>query len=60
MAGRRVVLAEIADSELRRDGDVILAAPALTLSVPNVVMATENPAHLTRFVSAELWQNITP
>ena len=41
------------------DGDVILAAQALTLNT-TVVVATGNPVHLSRFVPAELWQNITP
>jgi hypothetical protein len=41
------------------DADVILAAQALTLGAP-AVMATSNPAHLTRFAPAELWQNIGP
>jgi predicted nucleic acid-binding protein len=41
------------------DGDVILAAQALSLNTP-VAVATGNPAHLTRFVAAELWSNITP
>jgi len=41
------------------DGDVILAAQALSLNTP-VVVATGNPSHLTRFVPAELWSNITP
>lgn len=41
------------------DGDVILAAQALSLNVPFVV-ATGNPGHLTRFVLAELWSNIPP
>jgi predicted nucleic acid-binding protein len=41
------------------DGDVILAAQALRLNLP-VVVATGNPAHLTRFVPAELWSNIAP
>ncbi len=41
------------------DGDVILAAQAISLGVP-VVVATENPAHLSRFVTTELWQNIPP
>jgi predicted nucleic acid-binding protein len=42
------------------DIDVILAAQALTLSVPSIVVATTNVGHLTQFVAAELWQNITP
>ena len=41
------------------DGDVILAAQALTLGVPAVV-ATGNPAHLTRFVPADDWSAIVP
>ena len=41
------------------DGDVILAAQALSLNTP-VVVATGNPGHLARFVSAELWSKITP
>lgn len=41
------------------DGDVILAAQARSLGVP-VVVATDNPAHLSRFVPSESWQNIAP
>jgi len=41
------------------DGDVILAAQALTLNT-SVVVATGNVRHLSRFVRAELWQNIIP
>ena len=44
---------------LALDCDVILAAQALSLGVP-VVVATGYPAHLSRFVAAELWQNIAP
>jgi predicted nucleic acid-binding protein len=42
------------------DADMILAAQALTLGVPNVIVATTNVGHLTHFVPAELWQNIMP
>jgi len=42
------------------DGDMILAAQALTLGTPNVVIATTNIGHLSRFVPAELWQAIFP
>jgi predicted nucleic acid-binding protein len=42
------------------DGDVILAAQALTLGASNVVVATTNVSHLSRFVHAEIWQNISP
>jgi predicted nucleic acid-binding protein len=41
------------------DCDVILAAQALMLGVP-VVVATTNTAHLSRFVTAQVWQAITP
>ena len=44
------------------DVDVILAAQALTLtaSPPEVIVATANVGHLSRFVAADLWTNITP
>ncbi len=42
------------------DADMILAAQALTLGVPAVIIATTNVGHLSRFVPAESWQNITP
>jgi predicted nucleic acid-binding protein len=42
------------------DGDVILAAQALTLGAPQGVVATSNAIHLARYVPAERWQNITP
>jgi predicted nucleic acid-binding protein len=40
------------------DGDIILVAQAVTLTVSDVVIATTNVGHLSRFVSADLWQNI--
>lgn len=40
------------------DGDIILVAQAITLAVSDVVIATTNVGHLSRFVSADLWQNI--
>jgi predicted nucleic acid-binding protein len=40
------------------DADVILAAQAATLGIAKVVIATTNVGHLSRFVAAELWQNI--
>ena len=40
------------------DGDMILAAQAVTLGVPDFVIATTNVAHLSRFAPADLWQNI--
>jgi predicted nucleic acid-binding protein len=42
------------------DSDMILAAQALTLGVPQVVVATTNVGHLSRFVPADDWQNIFP
>lgn len=41
------------------DGDVILAAQAATLDAPGAVIATTNVGHLSRFVPADLWQNIS-
>lgn len=40
------------------DADVILAAQAKTLGVADVVVATTNVGHLSRFVPAALWQEI--
>ena len=42
------------------DGDMILVAQAMTLGVPDVVIATTNVGHLSRFIAAELWQNVAP
>ena len=40
------------------DADMILAAQAITLGVSDVVIATTNVGHLSRFAPAELWQDI--
>ena len=42
------------------DIDVILAAQALTLGVPvnDLVVATSNVGHLSRFVPAQIWSDI--
>lgn len=40
------------------DADAILGAQALSLNDPGVVVATTNPRHLSRFVRAEVWQNV--
>lgn len=45
------------------DADVILAAQAATLSEDtdgDVVVATTNPRHLSRFVDARDWQEVVP
>jgi len=46
----------------RLDIDVILAAQALTLPAPRteIIVATINVSHLSRFLPADLWSNITP
>jgi predicted nucleic acid-binding protein len=41
------------------DADVIIAAQAVTLGDP-VIVATGNVGHISRFVPADLWQNIAP
>ena len=40
------------------DGDVILAAQAATLGRVDVIVATTNARHLSRFVPTELWSDI--
>lgn len=40
------------------DADVILAAQAATLALPEALIATTNVGHLSRFVRAELWTKI--
>jgi predicted nucleic acid-binding protein len=42
------------------DGDMILVSQAITLEVSDIVIATTNIGHLSRFITAELWRNITP
>lgn len=44
------------------DIDVVLAAQALTLGLPNgdLIIATSNVGHISRFVPADLWNNIHP
>lgn len=42
------------------DGDMILVAQAITLGIPGVVIVTTNVGHLSRFIAAELWQNVDP
>ena len=40
------------------DGDVILAAQAMTIGVTDVTVATTNVGHLSRFAPAALWPDI--
>ncbi len=40
------------------DADVILAAQAATLDRADVIVATTNPRHLSRYVPAALWTDI--
>lgn len=41
------------------DGDMILAAQAAALGVTDFAIATTNVDHLSRFVTANLWQAVT-
>jgi hypothetical protein len=41
------------------DGDVILAAQAMAIGVADVVIATTNVGHLSRFAPAALWPHIS-
>jgi len=40
------------------DADMILVAQVVVMDVQNKVVATTNVGHLSRFVAADLWQNI--
>jgi len=44
------------------DCDVLIAAQALTIGIPStdLVIATTNVGHLSRFVTADLWTSIRP
>jgi predicted nucleic acid-binding protein len=42
-----------------KTGDMILVAQAMTLAVQNVVIATTNVGHLSRFIAADVWQSIS-
>jgi len=40
------------------DADMILAGQAWSLGDPNVIVATTNVGHLSRFVAADVWTAI--
>lgn len=40
------------------DGDMILAAQAITLGVSDFVIATTNVDHLSRLANAKLWESV--
>lgn len=42
------------------DGDMILIAQTMTLGIVEAVIATTNIGHLSRFITADSWQNIAP
>jgi hypothetical protein len=42
------------------DADMILVAQAVSLGESDVVIATTNVGHLSRFAPADLWPNIIP
>ena len=48
------------ETERELDVDVILAAQAKSLEGDEVIVATTNPRHLSRFVDAYPWQEIRP
>ncbi|MBP8108178.1 MAG: hypothetical protein KBG20_20610 [Caldilineaceae bacterium] len=45
-------------ADLALDGDVILAAQAITLRSRTAVIATTNVKHLARFAPAQVWHEI--
>jgi predicted nucleic acid-binding protein len=47
-------------SDASLDADVILAGQAFSLGARDIMVASSNPKHLSRFVAAEYWQNIHP
>jgi predicted nucleic acid-binding protein len=40
------------------DADMLLVGQAMTLGVSDVIVATTNVGHLSRFVRADVWQSI--
>ena len=52
-------LGQPAASDKALDADVILAAQVLTFGDPEIVIATTNVEHLSRFTPAKEWRQIT-
>jgi predicted nucleic acid-binding protein len=46
-------------SDAALDGDALIAAQAILLG-DDVVVATDNISHISRFVTADNWKNIKP
>lgn len=42
------------------DADMILVGQAMTFGASDVIVATTNVGHLSRFVPADIWQSIRP
>lgn len=42
------------------DGDMISIAQAMTIESSEVIIETTNGSHLSRFIAADLWQNVKP
>jgi hypothetical protein len=65
-AGHRIYIPEVIDYKLRREllraGKVAgISRQALTLTTSaRIIVATTNVAHISRFVPADRWTNITP
>jgi hypothetical protein len=51
-------MATAPDREL--DADMILCAQVVSLGLSDVIVATTNVGHMSRFVMADEWRNIRP
>lgn len=47
-------------SDAALGADVILATQAANVTGKEVMVASTNPKHISRFVAADIWQNIRP
>ena len=59
-AARNAGLPTVSDESL--DGDVIIAAQALSLGLPtsDFIITTTNPGHIIHYAPCDLWTNIKP